>query len=101
MSLLQSRIERSGDFDRRAERMAGMVVELRERSALVAAGGGLRAVERHHARGKLLARERSTGCRSGHGVPRAERAGGVGRLRRQAPSAGIVTGVGSVEGASA
>ena len=38
--------------------MGGLVAELRERTALVAAGGGEKAVERHRSRGKLTARER-------------------------------------------
>jgi acetyl-CoA carboxylase carboxyltransferase component len=38
--------------------METLVAELRERTALVAAGGGEKAVERHRSRGKLTARER-------------------------------------------
>ena len=38
--------------------MEGLLAELRERTALVAAGGGERATERHRSRGKLTARER-------------------------------------------
>ena len=41
-----------------AERMSALVAELRERTALVAAGGGERALERHRSRGKLPVRER-------------------------------------------
>ena len=58
MALLESRVERSSDFERRHERMDALVSELRDRSALVSAGGGERSVERHRSRGKLLARER-------------------------------------------
>ena len=60
MALLESRVERTDDFARRQSQMEQLVEELRERSALIAAGGGERAVERHHARGKLLARSAST-----------------------------------------
>ncbi|HCM73643.1 MAG TPA: methylcrotonoyl-CoA carboxylase, partial [Armatimonadetes bacterium] len=35
--------------------------ELRERAAVVSAGGGAAAVEKHKSRGKLLARERIDG----------------------------------------
>ena len=38
--------------------MAQLVAELRERTALVALGGGEASVERHRSRGKLPARER-------------------------------------------
>ena len=57
--------------------------ELRARSALVAAGGGERAVERHRG-ARQAARpgaDRPAG-RPGHGVPRAERARRLGGLRR-------------------
>ena len=59
MAVLSSQVEReSSDFDRRRARMEELVAELRERTALVAGGGGEKAVERHRARGKLTARER-------------------------------------------
>ena len=58
MSVLISHVEHDEAFDRRRERMAQLVAELRERTALVARGGGDGAVERHRARGKLTARER-------------------------------------------
>jgi acetyl-CoA carboxylase carboxyltransferase component len=99
MTLLQSRIERSDDFARRAERMAGLVSELRERTALVAAGGGERAIERHRSRGKLLARERIDRLvdpRTAFLELNALAAWDV--YDGQAPSAGVVTGVGVVEG---
>src|SRR2546430_14263293 len=59
MAVLSSQVERaSDDFARRQERMEALVAELRERTALVARGGGERALERHRTRGKLTARER-------------------------------------------
>src|SRR2546427_3368679 len=79
--------------------MEGLVAELRERTAQVARGGGERAVERHRSRGKLLARER---------IDRLVDPGAafleLGALAAwemyggEAPSAGIVTGIGVVEG---
>src|SRR5687767_5135884 len=79
--------------------MEGLVAELRERTAGVARGGGERAVERHRSRGKLTARER---------IDRLVDPGSafleLGALAAwemydgQAPSAGIVTGIGVVEG---
>src|SRR3954468_19519919 len=79
--------------------MEELVAELRERTALVAAGGGERALERHRGRGKLPPRER---------IDRLVDPGAafleLGALAAwdvydgQAPSAGIVTGIGVVEG---
>src|SRR5216117_802160 len=79
--------------------MERLVAELRERSAQVAAGGGEKATERHRSRGKLTARER---------IDRLVDPGGafleLNALAAwdvydgQAPAAGIVTGVGAVEG---
>ena len=99
MALLESRVERTDDFARRQSQMEQLVEELRERSALVAAGGGERAVERHHARGKLLARERidrlvdpGTAFLELNALAAWEIYDG------QAPSAGVVTGIGVVEG---
>jgi acetyl-CoA carboxylase carboxyltransferase component len=83
----------------RTEQMEALVAELRDRSALVARGGGDAAVERHRARGKLTARER---------IDRLVDPGGsfleLNALAAwdlydgAAPSAGIVTGIGVVEG---
>ncbi len=99
MALLESKVERSEEFAQRRERMERLVTELRERTAEVARGGGERASERHRERGKLLARER---------VDRLVDPGAsfleLGALAAwdvydgQAPSAGIVTGIGAVEG---
>jgi acetyl-CoA carboxylase carboxyltransferase component len=83
----------------RTEQMEALVAELRERSALVARGGGEAAVERHRARGKLTARER---------IDRLVDPGGsfleLNALAAwdlydgAAPSAGVVTGIGVVAG---
>src|SRR5438270_12878413 len=100
MAVLASQIERgSDDYARRRERMESLVAELRERTAQVARGGGERAVERHRARGKLTARER---------IDRLVDPGGafleLSALAAwdvyggDAPGAGIVTGIGVVEG---
>jgi acetyl-CoA carboxylase carboxyltransferase component len=99
MTLLQSRAEQTNDFARRRARMEQLVGELRERTASVAEGGGERAVERHRSRGKLLARERidrlvdpGTAFLELNALAAWELYDG------QAPSAGIVTGIGVVEG---
>ncbi len=98
--LLTSQVERdSGLFARRRDRMAGLVAELRERTAQVAAGGGEQSVDRHRSRGKLTARERIdllVDPDSAFLELSALAAWDV--YDGQAPSAGIVTGVGIVEG---
>jgi acetyl-CoA carboxylase carboxyltransferase component len=100
VAVLSSQAEReSEEFARRRARMEALVAELRERTAAVARGGGERAVERHRSRGKLTARERidrlvdpDTAFLELNGLAAWELYDG------EAPSAGIVTGVGVVEG---
>jgi acetyl-CoA carboxylase carboxyltransferase component len=99
MAVLESVVQRDDTFDRRRELMEGLVAELRERTAQVARGGGEKATERHRSRGKLTARER---------IDRLVDPGGAflelnalaawDMYEGQAPSAGIVTGIGTVEG---
>ena len=100
MAVLSSQVERaSDDYARRRERMEALVAELRERTALVARGGGERATERHRSRGKLTARERidrlvdpDTAFLEFSALAAWDMYDG------QAPGAGIVTGIGVVEG---
>src|SRR4051794_9769498 len=99
MALLQSRIERGGDFDRRDTRMRELVDELRGRTALVAGGGGEKAVERHRSRGKLLARDRIDRLLDpGTAFLELNALAAWDVYDGQAPSAGVVTGIGTVEG---
>jgi acetyl-CoA carboxylase carboxyltransferase component len=99
VAVLTSQVERSGDFSRRRERMDALVAELRARTAHVARGGGERAVERHRSRGKLTARERidrlvdpDTAFLELSALAAWDLYDG------QARGAGIVTGIGIVEG---
>src|SRR6187397_3125751 len=99
MAVLAPEVVHDDTFERRRARMEGLVAELRERTALVAAGGGEKAVERHRSRGKLTARERidrlvdpGTAFLELNALAAWELYDG------DAPSAGIVTGVGVVEG---
>ena len=100
MAVIESRVDRSApEFTQNRERMEGLVAELRERTAAVARGGPPDALEKHRARGKLAARERierlldpdSAFLELG-ALAAWECYGG------EAPSAGIVTGIGAVEG---
>jgi acetyl-CoA carboxylase carboxyltransferase component len=100
MAVLSSQVEReSADFDRRNARMAELVAELRERTARVAQGGGEKAVERHRSRGKLTARERIDRLLDPDTAFLELNALAAWELYDdQAPSAGIVTGIGVIEG---
>src|SRR5437016_5411201 len=100
MAVLTSQLDRGAEeFARRHERMEELVADLRERSAQVARGGGEKAMERHRSRGKLPVRERvdrlvdpGSSFLELNALAAWEMYGG------DAPGAGIVTGVGVVEG---
>ncbi|HEU5405099.1 MAG TPA: carboxyl transferase domain-containing protein [Gaiellaceae bacterium] len=100
MAVLTSQLDRDAEeFAQRRERMEELVAELRERSEQVARGGGENAMERHRSRGKLPARERvdrlvdpGTAFLELNALAAWEMYAG------DAPSAGIVTGIGVVEG---
>ena len=92
----------SAEFCANAEWMRGLVAELRERESAARAGGGQRAVERHHARGKLLARERIERLLD-PASPFLELSplAATGMYDDEAPGAGIVSGIGRVAGREA
>jgi acetyl-CoA carboxylase carboxyltransferase component len=99
VAVLTSQAGPSEEFDERRARMDGLVAELRERTAQVARGGGEKALEKHRSRGKLTARERidrlldpDTAFLELSALAAWDVYGA------QAPSAGIVTGIGTVEG---
>jgi acetyl-CoA carboxylase carboxyltransferase component len=99
VAVLETTVDRDDVFARRRERMEELVAELRERTATIARGGGEKAVERHRSRGKLPARERidrlvdpGTAFLELNALAAWDLYGG------EAPSAGIVTGIGVVEG---
>src|SRR5947199_9219369 len=79
--------------------MEGLVAELRERTAQVARGGGDKAVERHRFRGKLTARERIDRLVDpGTAFLELNALAAWDLYDGAAPAAGIVTGIGVVEG---
>jgi acetyl-CoA carboxylase carboxyltransferase component len=100
MAVLTAEVDRSSDdFQRRRDRMTALVAELRERSALVAAGGGAEVMRRHRERGKLPARERIDLLLDPDTAFLELNALAAWDLYdREAPSAGIVTGIGTIEG---
>src|SRR5256884_5707691 len=79
--------------------MEQLVAELRKRTARVALGGGEKAVERHRSRGKLTARERIDRLVDPGSVFLELSALAAWEVYEgQAPGAGIVTGIGVIEG---
>jgi acetyl-CoA carboxylase carboxyltransferase component len=96
---LRSHVHHDDGFERAAAGYRNLVEQLNERLAGVHVGGGAAAVQRHHARGKLLARERIDRL-----VDRDTAFLEFSPLAAwdmyegDAPSAGIVTGIGSVSG---
>src|SRR5437868_5607099 len=83
----------------RTEQMTALVAELRERTGQVARGGGEAAVERHRARGKLTARERIDRLVDpGTAFLELNALAAWDLYDGAAPSAGIVTGIGVVDG---
>jgi 3-methylcrotonyl-CoA carboxylase beta subunit len=99
VAVLTSQIGESEAFDERRERMETLVAELRERTAQVARGGGEKALEKHRSRGKLTARERIDRLLDPDTAFLELSALAAWDLYDgRAPGAGIVTGIGVVEG---
>src|SRR5204862_6416654 len=99
MAVLESHVEPDEAHERRRARMEALVAELRERTAQVARGGGEKALERHRSRGKLPARERIDRLLDpGSAFLELSALAAWELYDGQAPSAGIVTGIGVIEG---
>jgi acetyl-CoA carboxylase carboxyltransferase component len=100
VAVLTSQLDRdAGEFAHRQERMEELVAELRERTSQIARGGGEKATERHRSRGKLPARERVDRLVDpGTAFLELNALAAWEMYDSGAPSAGIVTGIGVVEG---
>jgi acetyl-CoA carboxylase carboxyltransferase component len=100
VAVLTSHVERESDvFAGRREHMTALVAELRERTAQAARGGGEKAIERHRSRGKMTARERVDRLLDpGSAFLELNALAAWDLYEGQAPSAGMVTGIGVVEG---
>jgi acetyl-CoA carboxylase carboxyltransferase component len=99
VTVLTSQAAPSEEFDERRARMEELVAELRERTAQVARGGGEKALEKHRSRGKLTARERVDRLLDpGSAFLELSALAAWEVYDGQAPGAGIVTGIGVVEG---
>jgi len=99
VTVLTSQAASSGEFDERRTRMEQLVAELRERTAQVARGGGEKALEKHRSRGKLTARERIDRLLDPDtAFVELSALAAWDVYENQAPAAGIVTGIGTIEG---
>jgi 3-methylcrotonyl-CoA carboxylase beta subunit len=103
MALLRSGVDPSATgFAANASAMRALVAELRERTAVVAArgaGGDDRSITRHRERGKLPVRERVDRLIDpGSAFLELSALAASGLYDDEAPGAGIVTGIGLVEG---
>jgi acetyl-CoA carboxylase carboxyltransferase component len=97
--VLTSQADRTDAFEARRARMEELVTELRERTAQVARGGGEKALQKHRSRGKLTARERIDRLLDPDTAFLELSALAANDMYdNQAPGAGIVTGIGVIEG---
>jgi 3-methylcrotonyl-CoA carboxylase beta subunit len=103
MPVLRSRLDpTSDDALANVERMRSLVEELRTRTAVVAdrgAGGDDRSIARHRERGKIPVRARIDRLIDpGSAFLELSALAANGLYDDEAPSAGIVTGIGRIEG---
>src|SRR5436309_2591210 len=103
MALLSSAIDPASDaFATNAAAMRALVTELRERTMRISgrgAAGDERSIARHRERGKLPVRERIERLIDpGSAFLELSALAAAGLYEDEAPGAGIVTGIGLVEG---
>ncbi|HVT02491.1 MAG TPA: carboxyl transferase domain-containing protein [Thermoanaerobaculia bacterium] len=89
----------SAEFLENRERMEGIVADLRQRIEVTRQGGGAKYIERHRQQGKMPVRER-IGALLDQGTPFLELSplAANGMYEDDAPGAGIITGVGRIQG---
>ncbi|HUQ28578.1 MAG TPA: carboxyl transferase domain-containing protein [Usitatibacter sp.] len=90
---------RSPAFEENAAHHRALAADLRAQVARVSEGGGAEAQKKHVARGKLLPRERVRALLD-PGAPFLEfsQLAAYGMYGDEAPSAGLITGIGRIEG---
>jgi 3-methylcrotonyl-CoA carboxylase beta subunit/propionyl-CoA carboxylase len=100
MQILDTLINKnSATFKANQERMLQLVADLRARIATAREGGGQKYVQRHREQGKLPVRERIARLIDpGSSFLELSPLAGYGVYEDDAPGAGIVTGIGRVEG---
>ncbi len=101
MSILESKINRNEAFERQGEHWRGEVERLREQEDKIRLGGGLKALDKQRAQGKMTARERVEAL-CDPGAPFLELglwvADGFYKEYGGAPGAGVVVGIGAIHG---
>jgi 3-methylcrotonyl-CoA carboxylase beta subunit len=100
MPVIESQIDpRSAEFQANAERLRQLVVELNAKLTRAALGGGDKARAKHTERGKLLPRERVRALLDpGSAFLEFSALAAHGMYDGAAPAAGIITGIGRVNG---
>src|SRR5213082_2334771 len=100
MAIIETRVDRnSPEFQENAHYLQQQLALLRERIQLVQQGGGGDAIAKHRKRNKLLARERiALLCDPDTPFLELSPLAAWDMYHNEAPSAGIVTGIGLVEG---
>src|ERR1043165_9550264 len=100
MERLESHLDPdSAEFRANAEHHRVLAADLRHRLSLVQQGGGADQVQRHTARGKLFVRERVEKLLDpGTAFLELSPLAANGMYEGGAPSAGLVTGIGTVHG---
>src|SRR5215467_9466426 len=100
MGIIETRIDRnSADFQENTRYFQQLLEQLSQRVQLVQQGGGEEAIDKHRKRGKLLARERiQLLCDPDTPFLELSPLAAWDMYENEAPAAGIVTGIGVVEG---
>ncbi len=100
MSVIKSSINtRSAEFKANAEYMSGLVDDLRDKMAVIAQGGGEERNQKHLSRGKLLPRDRVRKLLDvGSPFLELSQFAAYNMYDNQVPAAGIITGIGRVQG---
>lgn len=100
MPELESTVQINDDESRENLRaMESQLAEFARRQAWALNGGGQASIERHRSRGKLPARERITQLLdSGSPFLELSSLAATGQYKDEVPSAGVVTGIGKIQG---
>lgn len=100
MEILQTHIKsQSAEFLENKAKMVAYVTEWRERVEQVKLGGGKDSIERHKSRGKLTARERIEALIDNNSAfLEFSTLAAWDMYDQQAPGAGVITGIGVVQG---
>ena len=100
MAVLESHVDtQSAEYQENVASFEGLLRELRERTRLIEQGGGEDAVAKHRSRKKLLPRERiALLCDPQTPFLELSALAAWDMYEQEAPAAGIVTGIGVVEG---